>query len=98
MPPDFESSGHPEIAFLDVILRSPASGGTTKNLEILRGACPESADWGEGLRMTLSSLRMDTSLLHLTLMLHTYTGKNRCARAIERHLRLYSPRTGLHVR
>ena len=34
----------------------------------------------------------------LTLMLHTYTGKNRCARAIARHLRLCSPRTGLHVR
>ncbi len=34
----------------------------------------------------------------LTLMLHTYTGKNRWARAIARHLRLCSPRTGLHVR
>jgi hypothetical protein len=33
-----------------------------------------------------------------TLTLHTYTGKNRCARAIARHLRLCSPQTGLHVR
>jgi len=32
-----------------------------------------------------------------TLMLHTYTGKNRCAREIARHLRLCSPRTGLNV-
>ena len=34
----------------------------------------------------------------LTLMLHTYIGKNLCARAIARHLRLCSPRTGLDVR
>jgi len=45
-----------------VILRSPASGGTTKNLivgwsaEILRGVYPEPA---EGLRMTPVSFRMD---------------------------------------
>jgi hypothetical protein len=32
-----------------------------------------------------------------TLTLHTYTGKNRCARAIAGHLRLCSPQTGLHV-
>ena len=31
-------------------------------------------------------------------MLHTYTGKNRCARAIAHHLMLCSPRTVLHVR
>jgi hypothetical protein len=43
------NGAHPETLFLDVILRSPADGGTTKNLEILRGACPELA---EGLRMT----------------------------------------------
>jgi hypothetical protein len=50
---------HPETMFLDVILRSPANSGTTKNLmvsaaaEILRGVYPESA---EGLRMTQRSL------------------------------------------
>jgi len=31
-------------------------------------------------------------------MLQTYTGKNRCARVIARHLRPCSPRTGYHVR
>jgi hypothetical protein len=50
--------------FLDVILRSPAHGGTTKNLmvsgtaEILRGVYPELIG---GLRMTLGSFRMGTS-------------------------------------
>ena len=45
----------PEAVFLDVILRSPANSGTTKNLivrgsaEILRGVYPEPV---EGLRMT----------------------------------------------
>jgi hypothetical protein len=34
----------PETMFLDVILRSPANGGTTKNLEILRGVYPERLD------------------------------------------------------
>jgi hypothetical protein len=49
--------------FLDVILRSPANSGTTKNLmvslaaEILRGFYPEPA---EGLRMTCGSFRVDT--------------------------------------
>ena len=47
---------------LDVILRSPANNGTTKNLMvraaagILRGVYPELA---EGLRMTLGSFRMN---------------------------------------
>jgi hypothetical protein len=36
---------HPETVFSDVILRSPANSGTTKNLEILRPA-------QAGLRMT----------------------------------------------
>jgi hypothetical protein len=40
---------HPGTCFSLVILRSPANRGTTKNLEILRGVYPESA---EGLRMT----------------------------------------------
>jgi hypothetical protein len=50
--------------FLDVILRSPANSGTTKNLmvsaaaEIFRGACPELS---EGLRITLGSFRMGTN-------------------------------------
>jgi hypothetical protein len=41
------TSAHPETIFLDVILRSPAKVGTTKNLiasvaaEILRGVYPE---------------------------------------------------------
>ena len=54
---------NPESIFLDVILRSPTNGGTTKNLivsadgEILRGVYPEST---EGLSMTLGSLLMDT--------------------------------------
>ena len=49
--------------FPDVVLRSPAVGGTTKNLmvsaaaEILRGVYPE---FDEGLRMTLGNIRMDT--------------------------------------
>ena len=48
--------------FLDVMLRSPANSGTTKNLivivaaEILRGVYPELA---EGLRMTVGSFPMD---------------------------------------
>ena len=40
---------HPETMFLDVILRSPANSGTTKNLEILRGVYLELV---ERLRMT----------------------------------------------
>ncbi len=58
------ASVHPETPVLGVILRSPASGGATKNLdvtgiaEILRGVYPESI---EGLRMTLGSFRMHTS-------------------------------------
>ena len=50
--------------FQDVILRSPANSGTTKNLivsvaaEILRGVYSELV---EGLRMTLGSFRMDTN-------------------------------------
>jgi hypothetical protein len=32
---------YPETMFFDVILRSPAVGGTTKNLEIHRGVHPE---------------------------------------------------------
>ena len=36
-------SVHPEPTFLDVILRSPADGGTTKNLEILRCAQDDKA-------------------------------------------------------
>ena len=61
---------HPNTVFLDVILRSPASG-TTKNLtfgesvEILRGACPEPV---EGLRMTLHSFLMDTNESHRNLL------------------------------
>ena len=49
---------------MGVILRSPASGGTTKNLiatgsaEILHGACPEPV---EGLRMTCRRFRMETT-------------------------------------
>jgi hypothetical protein len=49
---------------MGVILRSPASGGTTKNLivtgsaEILRGVYPE---YTEGLRMTWRSFQMGTS-------------------------------------
>ena len=52
-------SDHPDTMFLDVILRSPANGGTTKNLivsvtaEILRGVHPELI---EGLRLTRRSL------------------------------------------
>ena len=52
-------SDHPDTMFLDVILRSPANGGTTKNLivsvtaEILRGVRPELI---EGLRLTRRSL------------------------------------------
>jgi hypothetical protein len=42
-------SVHPETQFLVVILRSPANGGTAKNLEILRGVYLELA---ERLRMT----------------------------------------------
>ena len=43
---------------VDVILRSPANSGTTKNLEILRGACPACPGHSpgepvEGLRMIL---------------------------------------------
>jgi hypothetical protein len=62
--PTILTSVHPETRFLDVILRSPANSGTTKNLMvsaaagILRGACPELS---EGLRMTLGSFRMDTN-------------------------------------
>jgi hypothetical protein len=58
------ASFHPETAFINVILRSPASGGTTKNLivtgsaEILRGVYPE---YTEGLRMTWRSFRMESS-------------------------------------
>ena len=54
------TSFHPKTSVLHVILRSKA----TKNpigprlAEILRGACPEPV---EGLRMTLASLRMETS-------------------------------------
>ncbi|MEJ2365142.1 MAG: hypothetical protein P8017_10795 [Deltaproteobacteria bacterium] len=33
------ASVYPETMLVDVILRSPANGGTTKNLEILR--CPQ---------------------------------------------------------
>ena len=50
--------------FLNVILRSPANGGTTKNLivgvaaEILRGVHPELI---EGLRMTSKSFQMGTN-------------------------------------
>ena len=57
---DCIASVYPETMFLDVILRSKA----TKNLivsmaaEILRGVYPELV---EGLRMTLWSLRMNTS-------------------------------------
>ena len=55
--------------FLDVILRSPAKSGMTKNLMvsaaagILRGVYPELA---EGLRKTLGSFRIGTSLINLT--------------------------------
>ena len=57
--------------FLDVMLRSPANSGTTKNLivivaaEILRGVYPERLDLSsstglaEGLRMTVGSFPMD---------------------------------------
>ena len=44
------TSAHPETAFMGVILMSPASGGTKKNLivpwsaEILRGACRRTQD------------------------------------------------------
>jgi hypothetical protein len=50
---------------MDVILRSPANSGTTKNLivaksaEIPRRACPEPV---EGLRMTWKGFRMDINL------------------------------------
>jgi len=59
-------SVHSETMLVDVILRSPAYSGTTKNLEILRGACSERLDLSlptglaEGLRMTLGNFRMDT--------------------------------------
>jgi hypothetical protein len=49
---------------MGVILMSPASGGTKKNIivpwsaEILRGAFPEPV---EGLRMTWRSFRMETN-------------------------------------
>ena len=57
---------------MGVILRSPADGGTTKNLivtgsaEILRGACPACPERSlgesvEGLRMTWRSFRMETN-------------------------------------
>ena len=37
-------SVHLETMFLDVILRSPANSGTTKNLEILRSAQDDTAE------------------------------------------------------
>ena len=58
--------------FLDVILRSPANGGTTKNLmvsavaEMPRGVYPfgglrVGSELVEGLKMTLGSFQMDTN-------------------------------------
>ena len=57
------TSIRPETVFLLVILRSPADGGMTKNLEILRGACPahSSKKLTEGLRMVLVRFRADTN-------------------------------------
>jgi hypothetical protein len=58
------TSIHPASMFLEVILRSPAPGGTTKNLivsvaaEILRGVYPGLV---EGLRMPMWSFRMGTN-------------------------------------
>ena len=59
--------------FLDVILRSPADGGTTKNLEILRPAQDDSSSLREGcpelaeeLRMALGSFRTDSNSVTLS--------------------------------
>jgi hypothetical protein len=58
---ELQDYDYKETVFLHVILRSHASGGTTKNLllhacaEILRGVYPELA---EGLRMTVISLHI----------------------------------------
>jgi hypothetical protein len=55
-------SVHAKTTCSGVILRSPANGGTTKNLvilgcfEILRGVYPE---YTEGLRMTMQWFRMN---------------------------------------
>ncbi len=77
---------------MGVILRSPASGGTTKNLivagsaEILRGACPEPAcpelvEWVEGLRMTWRSFRIELANL-TTPLIHCPSGLEFCALVI----------------
>jgi hypothetical protein len=69
---------------MGVILRSPASGGTTKNLivagsaEILRGACPEPV---EGLRMTWRSFRIELANL-TTPLIHCPSGLEFCALVI----------------
>ena len=61
---ELQDYDYKETVFLHVILRSHASGGTTKNLllnasaEILRGACPEPV---EGLRMTVGNCRIHTN-------------------------------------
>jgi len=59
------TSIRPETVLLHVILRSPADGGMTKNLDILCGACPahSSGKLTEGLRMALVRFRTDPNSL-----------------------------------
>ena len=66
---ELQTCDYQKTVFLHVILRSHASGGTTKNLEILRCAqddkallfCGARPELVEGLRMTLHSFWMDTN-------------------------------------